>query len=99
MSGYRRAGSGVLGVIGPSIAVSFTGDFGGLEGDRRIAGTVQAFGTLLANTQTPRGIISCGQQQDREVLGLRRRGGGRSGGWALWPGRRLRWRVARCRSA
>src|SRR6266481_1447375 len=88
---YGGSGSSVLGVVGPGITGRIVSDFGGIESDGRIPRTIQAFRTFLSDAQAPGGIISGGEQKNRIVLGLRRRGSRRSGrrGRLLGLGRSL----------
>jgi len=77
------AGRGVFRAIGPRVIGAVAHDVHGIQQRRWVAGPLEAFGTFLADADTPRWLIprggAEGEQQDWEVRGLRRsrRGGGR----------------------
>src|SRR5882762_1544002 len=76
-----EADRGVFGVVSPGLTRRIVLDFRGLQSDRRIAGSLQAFGPFLADAQAPSGIISGSEEKNREMFGLWRSGSRcRSGG-------------------
>src|SRR5712672_353912 len=79
-----EADRGVFGVISPSLTRRVVLDFRRFKRDRRIAGSLQAFGPFLTDAQTPSGIIPRGEKKNWKMFRLWRRGGSCGSGRGIW---------------